>query len=645
MIARLMGKIQFRLERYLLKGALYQLLFIAFLIVLVAVIGGIIVYIGSDSFSTIFEAVWWGFLRLSDPGYLGDDEGILLRTVSTAITVLGYVLFMGALVAIMTQWLHRTMRTFESGVSEITLENHILILGWTNRTKTIVKELLVTQGRVKRFLKRIGENKLKIVLLVEELDSSLVFELRDALAEFWDSKKLILRSGDHIRIEHLRRVDFSNASIIIIPGGDFLKEETRSADRDTIKTLLTISNSEEIKERESLPFIVAELLDTKKEKIAKSAYKGVLEIISSSKIISRLIAQNVRHRGLSDIYNELLTHYQGNEIYLREIPEYDGYKFTDIWNRCRKGIILGVLRWDGNQLQPYLNPPGNLKLQSNDKYVIMAENYTETITDDKIVKEEISREKKLWKEEKLGHKNILFLGWSKKVITLIEEFSSYTNERFRIVNMSLLPKAKRAERISRYVEENSNLEIIHIEGSYSNSSELENLDLASFDNIVFLSSDWINDDEEEADARTIMGYLVLRELLLTLPKQPDILIELMDPENEKLFEKFSNEIILSPLLVSHLIAQVSLRKELQVVFDEFFTTGGAEIYLRECKYYGISNTKMSFGEIERKIFEQGDIALGVGKSANRKEIKLNPGKDEMFDLNGEDDLLVLTTYE
>ena len=167
MFNRVAYKIQFKIERFLLRGAGHQLFFIAFLIFMVAFVGGIIVFIGTESFSTIFEAIWWGFLRLSDPGYLGDDEGLLLRIVSTAITVLGYVLFMGALVAIMTQWLNNKMKKFESGVSEITLENHILILGWTNRTKIIVKELLVSQGRVSRFLKRIGENKLKVVILVE----------------------------------------------------------------------------------------------------------------------------------------------------------------------------------------------------------------------------------------------------------------------------------------------------------------------------------------------------------------------------------------------------------------------------------------------------------------------------------------------
>ena len=48
-------------------------------------------------------AIWWAFLRLTDPGYLGEDHGVIPRTVSTVLTLAGYVVFLGALVAIMTK--------------------------------------------------------------------------------------------------------------------------------------------------------------------------------------------------------------------------------------------------------------------------------------------------------------------------------------------------------------------------------------------------------------------------------------------------------------------------------------------------------------------------------------------------------------
>jgi len=80
------------------------------------------------------DGVWWTFLRLTDPGYLGDDDGVVRRVVSTIVTVLGYLLFLGLLIAILTQWLDETIRKLESGTTPVRLEDHVIILGWTHRT-------------------------------------------------------------------------------------------------------------------------------------------------------------------------------------------------------------------------------------------------------------------------------------------------------------------------------------------------------------------------------------------------------------------------------------------------------------------------------------------------------------------------------
>ena len=61
-------------------------------IVLLSLAAGTLVYYVLEDFKSYADAIWWGFLRLTDPGYLGDDHGALKRTVSTILTVLGYVL-------------------------------------------------------------------------------------------------------------------------------------------------------------------------------------------------------------------------------------------------------------------------------------------------------------------------------------------------------------------------------------------------------------------------------------------------------------------------------------------------------------------------------------------------------------------------
>ena len=106
---------RFTIERLLLRGLHYRLFFAAVIIALVSVSAGLLVVLLDPKFDDTGAAVWWSFLRLSDPGYLGDDEGAVSVTISTVVTVLGYVLFLGLLVAILTQWMNTLIERVESG--------------------------------------------------------------------------------------------------------------------------------------------------------------------------------------------------------------------------------------------------------------------------------------------------------------------------------------------------------------------------------------------------------------------------------------------------------------------------------------------------------------------------------------------------
>lgn len=74
---RIKERILFFLERQFIKGAHFQLLFVAALIGVISLVGGLLITPVEDTPDSLGEVVWWAFLRLTDPGYLGDDEGVL----------------------------------------------------------------------------------------------------------------------------------------------------------------------------------------------------------------------------------------------------------------------------------------------------------------------------------------------------------------------------------------------------------------------------------------------------------------------------------------------------------------------------------------------------------------------------------------
>ena len=649
MLERMRDRLKFHLEQLVMRGAQYRLLVIAAAIGLVSVAAGTLVMEIAGGFDEPGEAIWWAFLRLTDPGYLGDDEGVVRRTISTAVTVAGYVLFMGALIAILTQWLNQTMAKLERGLTPIVQNDHLLILGWTNRTASIVRELLLSQGRVQRFLRRRGARRLRVVILAEEAGVELVQELRERLGELWEPRQIVLRSGTPLRIEHLRRVDYTHAAAILIPGADFSESGTEAVDAQTIKTLLSMSHYSRVDELEELPLIVAEIFDERKVDVARHSYHGNLELLASDAFVSRLIAQNLRHRGLSQVFDELLMGDNGNEIYIRECPQLAGRPFRELDGAFPRAILLGVTRPDRKSFEPILNPPDDSAVEPGDRLVLLSRSYEDSAPMEAFAGRPLEGDPRVKRilETPRGRR-ILILGWSHKVPALLRELSGYESESFAVTVCSLVPADMRQEQLSRFGIDLERLQLRQIEGDYTLPAELLRLKPEAYDNIMLMASERM-ETGEEADARSILACLLFDEFLPSKEPGPEILVELMDPENLPLFERQSEEILVSPMILSHMLAQVALRRELRAVFDVLFGPGGAEIFFRKARDYGVTGREVNFEDLQEMVAGCGEIALGLrlakGQQGLRGGVQLNPDRALTWNLGEEDELVVLSTYE
>jgi hypothetical protein len=113
----------------------------------------------------------------------------------------------------------------------------------------------------------------------------------------------------------------------------------------------------------------------------------------------------------------------------------------------------------------------------------------------------------------------------------------------------------------------------------------------------------------------------------------------MDADNVRLFQDDNTEVLVTPLIASHVLAQVALRRELNVVYAELFGAGGAEICFRPVADYSIVGQKVSFRELKDISADRGEIALGarLGKGS----IELNPAQNKTYILKETDDLIVL----
>jgi hypothetical protein len=626
--ARRLDQVRLGLERLLLRGLHYRLLMAAAIVLLVALLGGLLMRLLAPGFDEVGESVWWAFLRLSDPGYLGDDEGLVGRTVSTVVTVLGYVLFLGLLVAILTQWMNELIKRIESGTRPVTLADHVLILGWTHRTPNIVLELLRTRGRVTRFLEAHNTSMLQIVVLAEEVDGTVLAELREHLGSYWNDRQVLLRGGSPLSFEHLERVSFEDAAAIILPGEDFSNRSPGVADADTLKSLLLIARH--TRGEAEKPLAVVALYDENRSNIARFAYQGETEILATDQVMSRLIAQSVRYAGIWAVFSQLLSINDGNAIYLRRLRE-AGKTFGELRRECPKAVPIGLI--PSGTRHPLLNPAADTVLGENDLIVFMARSLADCA--ERAPGRRTSAGKALSTWEQLSRpKRLLILGWNRKVPALLREFVA---DDMAIDVVGLTPVKDRMAALT-VCQDLALDHVRQIEKNFLDPLRLAELEPSGYDQIILLARARMG-DEAHADAATITAYLSLQHIFSGHEKQPKLFVEILEDENRFLFDS-AHDVLVTPLTISYMLSQIALRRELAAIFTELSRIGGPQIALRPMQAADYPEP-VSFDTLATLAEQRREIALGVLTDAG--EVHLNPDRDENLAIRDGDQLVTLTT--
>jgi ion channel POLLUX/CASTOR len=651
MLAALRNRLQIVLERFLVRGPLYRLAFVIGIIFGASLAGGLLV-VGTGQFDGLPQAAWWAFLRLSDPGYLGDDTGTYVRIVSTSLTIAGYVLFLGALIAIMTQWLNTALRRLENGLTPIAARDHIVVLGWTTRTATIVRELLLSTDRAQHFLRLRRRRSLSVVVQAEEVDAQLHQDLRERVGEAaYRAQRLVLRSGTPLRPEHLRRVAAREAAALILPAPP---RDTPGVapDTETIKTLLSLASLRDAEDDEHpgpLPLVVAELLDHRHAPTARRAYPGPLELVSSQTMVASLICQIIRHPGLSHVIAGLLSYGDDSEIYVRDAPSLAGHRFGDLAGAFPAAVLIGVVRNEPDGVRSLLNPNDDLRLCEGDRLVLVAEDHAATTPPSSYTPRRTDHGRGVPVAPELKrHRRVLLLGWNDSIPDLLAELEHYKTERFAVTVASMSPLARRKQQLDEHDCVLRRVTLEHVEIDYTIPGRLERLAPASYDNIVFVASDRI--ESHENDARTIMGHLLLRQLVPPASAGgPEVLVELAESENLAAFTAGGSEILVPALVLSHIMAQIALRPDLRVVFEDLFGAEGPEIFFRPIDRYGLCGRDVTFTDVWHAAAARNESALGVRLRCRGErgddEILVNPPRDRSWRLRDGDELVVLATYQ
>lgn len=560
------------------------------------------------------EVVWLSILRTLDPGTMGQDAGFGFRSAMFVVTLTGVVLVAG-LIGVVSSAFNARVEQLRKGHSKVLERNHIILLGWSSKVHQILHEIAFANK----------SKRSPVVVILADRDK---VEMEDDLrshGHFKGKTRIIVRSGDPMRESNLHMVRSSDARSVIILAPDSLED----ADSFTLKTALAILNS---KERRTSPYqIVAEIKDEQNLEVAELIGKGQVVWIHAEEVISRLIVQTSRQSGLSTVYSDLLD-FEGNELYLKNASTLAGLSYLDASLSQKASCLVGFVR-DG---QVFLNPKADSLIEDSDLLIVLSldadsiEFEHVSDVDEKNIRSRIHETPLPEKTLILGTNHVLNL-----ILAEINDFSP-NGSSVKIVDSNIPEISKPHDKI--------HIELLTEEPS--SRRVLQQLDVAQFHHIIVLADREIR-TTEQADARTLLTLLNLRELMKETSGTANIVSEMLNDHNRELAESASpDDFIVSEKLISNLIAEITEDSAISPVIRSVLSSTGAQVRLQPADYFVELAQPVDFNVITLAALRRGESAMGyLQKSADAQQgnrVILNPIKSEEVIFKEGDSIVVLS---
>ncbi len=625
-----MEKMRYGFDNYMSKGMLallFGLLVISaifvLLVALIVVASGVAPAGESGAPLSFVEIAWMGLLRTLDTGTMGGDTGSPFFLFMMLVVTLGGVFTVSTLIGILNNGLEDKLEELRKGRSRVIESNHTVILGWSEQIFSILTEIAAANE---------SQGGGCVVILGDKDKLEMEEEIADKAGDL-KKTRVVCRTGSPMEPSDLEIVNLplSKSIIILSPEGD-------EPDTGVIKAMLAITNNPN---RKPEPYhIVAEIADSKNMEVAKLVGKDEVELIAVGSLISRVIAQTCRQSGLSVVYTELLD-FGGDEIYFKNEPGLAGKTFGEALLAYEDSAVLGV-RQKGRL--PQLNPAMDTRLQSGDEVVVVAED------DDKIILSGL-KDLKIRRDAIALRdpappvpEHTLILGWNWKAPLIINEMDNYvaTGSEVLVVAETAGTQAAIAEQCAGLKNQTVKIE----EGDTTDRRLLDSLGVDTYKHIIMLAYDGM--DVQQADARTLITLLHLRDIAERAGHTFSIVSEMLDVRNRDLAEVTkADDFIVSDRLISLMLAQVSENKALNAVFADIFDPEGSEVYLKLATNYVKPGVPVNFYTITEAARQRGEVAFGYRLHAQAKDadkaygVVVNPDKSKEVTFSDWDRIIVL----
>jgi len=571
------------------------------------------------------QIAWMSLMRTLDPGTMGGDEGSWPFLISMLTVTMGGIFVVSTLIGVLTSGIEQKIDELRKGRSLVVEEDHTVILGWSPQIFTIISELVIANENRK--------HGARIAILAEKDKVEMEDEIRGRL-ETTKNTKVVCRTGNPIELSELEIVNPHAARSIII-----LAPETEDPDSHVIKTILAITNNPH---RRPEPYhIVAVIQEKRNLEVARMVGKDEVELVLAGDLISRITVQTCRQSGLSVVHTELLD-FGGDEIYFKEEPSLTGMSFGESLFQYETSSVIGLRKHDGRIL---LNPPMDMEVEKGDKVIAVSEDDdTVILSGIKDYKVDASAIKEVPKPKPEPEK-ALILGWNRRAPIIIKELDAYVAPGSEVVVVADEDSAE-AE-VAGLAGTLKNQKVSFRRGDTTDRRVLDGLDVGSYDHLIVLSYSE-RYGPQEADARTLIELLHLRDISDKNDIDLSIVSEMLDIRNRELAEVTrADDFIVSDRLVSLLLSQLSENKELGPLFADVFDPEGSEIYLKPVEEFVETGKPINFYTVLDSARRRSEIAIGYRIKAEASDaskqygIRVNPPKSDMVTFSPGDKIVVV----
>lgn len=623
----LIGRLRYQFDNFMSKGtvalvsglAFVSLLFIVLMAVLVSTSG--MAPEGGDRLS-LPEALWGVLMRTLDSGAVGGDTGWVFRLTMLFVTF-GGIFVVSTLIGLLSSGIDAKLEDLRKGRSRVLETDHIVILGWSLQIFTLISELALANA---------NRPDTCIVVLSDEDKVEMETALYDTLGKL-PRIRLVCRTGSPSTMADLGIVSIQTARSIII-----LNPIGEHADTQLVKTLLAITS---IPRSHPQPYhLVAQVQTPKTLDVLNLVAHHQIEPLLINDLIARIVVQTCRQSGLSTVYVDLLN-FSGNEIYFREEPALYGKTYGEALLAYNHSAVIGVQNADG-AIQ--LNPPSHTRLQPGEQLIVISEDDDTTYLNHAATAPIDQAAIQLVEPAPASAEHTLILGWNDRVCNIIQLLDQYVAPNSTVMVVAELPAAEID--VSKAALPLQNQTVRYQQGDPTDRNILESLNLVNYDHAVVLCNASLG--VEQADARTLVTLLHLRDICDRAHHNCQIVTEILDVRNQALAQVARpDDFVISEQLISLMLAQVAEQKSVNAVLTGLFSPEGSEIYLKPAHHYVAVDRAVNFYTVVEAARQRGESAIGyrckadANNSARAYGVVINPPKDQSIEFQLQDAIILL----